>query len=79
MSETGRGLNARSKGHMLSFPTPTKTHISGTHSDSYGHFSTATCGVSDSLKKCISKRVGAFGTLTGSEKITTFKLVIKLG
>jgi hypothetical protein len=58
---------------------PTQTHVSGTHSQGYDHFGTATCGVSDSLKQRFNKQVGAFGTLTDSNKIITFKVVTKLG
>jgi hypothetical protein len=39
-----------SEGHFLSFSTPTHTHVSDTHSTSYGRFGTATCGVSSSLE-----------------------------
>jgi hypothetical protein len=44
------GLNMDSVDHLLSFLTPTHTHVSGAHSHSYGHFGTATCGVSGLLE-----------------------------
>jgi hypothetical protein len=37
------------------------------------------CGVNDSLKNRVNKQIGAFGTLMDSDKIITFKLVIKIG
>jgi hypothetical protein len=48
--ETCWGVNMDSKGHLLSFPMPTHTHVSDTHSHGYGHFGTATCGVSSLLE-----------------------------
>jgi hypothetical protein len=72
ISETCYGLHTRSEYHLLSFPTPTQTHVSDAHSHSYGHFGTATCGVSGLLKNHIIERVGAFGTITDSGKIMTF-------
>jgi hypothetical protein len=72
MSETGWGLNTRSEGHLLSFLTPTQTHVSNIHNDGYGHFGTDTCGVSNSLKNQVNKQVGAFDTITDSDKIITF-------
>jgi hypothetical protein len=72
MGEICWGLNTRSEAHLPSFLTPTQTHISDAHNHSYGHFGIVTCGVSDLLKNWIIKRVGAFGTVTDSSKITTF-------
>jgi hypothetical protein len=45
MRETFWGVNTDFEGHLLSFPTPTYTHVSDTHNHGYGHFSTAMCGV----------------------------------
>jgi hypothetical protein len=39
-----------SEGHLLIFSMPTHTHVSDTHRHSYGHFGTATCGVSSLLE-----------------------------
>jgi hypothetical protein len=72
------GVNIDSEGHLFRFSTPTHTHVSDVHSHGYGHFGTATCGVSDLLKNRINKRVETFDTVTGSGKIMTFKLVIML-
>jgi hypothetical protein len=52
---------------MLRFPTPTQTHVSDTHMHGYGHFGTATCGVSSLLENRIIEWVGAF-----SSKIMAF-------
>jgi hypothetical protein len=60
------------RGSELSFPTPTRTHVSDAHSHGYGHFDIATCGVSGSLKNWVIEQVGAFGTVTDSGKIMTF-------
>jgi hypothetical protein len=46
MHETCWGVNMDSEVHLLRFLIPTHTHISNTHSHSYGYFGTATCGVS---------------------------------
>jgi hypothetical protein len=43
-------VNMSSEGHLLRFPTPTHIHISDAHSHGYGHFGTATCGVSGLLE-----------------------------
>jgi hypothetical protein len=51
---------------------PTQTHVSDAHSHGYGHFSTATRGVSGLQKNRIIERVGAFDTITDSSKIMTF-------
>jgi hypothetical protein len=72
MGETCWVRNTRSEAHLLSFSTPTQTHVSDVHSHGYGHFSTATCGVSSLWKNWIIERVGAFGTVTDSSKIMTF-------
>jgi hypothetical protein len=58
---------------------PTHTHVSDTHNHCYDHFGTASCGVSGLLKNWINERVKAFGTVTDSGEIMTFKLIIKLG
>jgi hypothetical protein len=72
MGQTCWGLNTRSEDHLLSFLTPTQTHISDIHSHGYGHFGTATCGVRGLLKNRIIERAGAFATITDSGKIMTF-------
>jgi hypothetical protein len=72
------GVNMDSEDHLLSFPTPTHTHIFDTHIHSYGHFGAATCGVIGLLKKQINEQVGAFSMVMDSGKIMTFKIVIKL-
>jgi hypothetical protein len=72
MGETCRGLNTRSEDHLLSFSTPTQTHISDAHSHSYGHFGTATCGVSGLLENRVIERIEAFGTFMDSNKIMIF-------
>jgi hypothetical protein len=59
MNETCWGQNTRSENHFLSFPTPTQRHVSDAHSHSYGHFSTATCGVSSLLENWVIERVEA--------------------
>jgi hypothetical protein len=66
IGETCWGINIRSEDHSLSFSAPTQTHISDTHSNGYGYFSTTTCGVSGSLKNWVIGRVGAFGMVTDS-------------
>jgi hypothetical protein len=72
------GVNMDSEDHLLSFPTPTHTHIFDTHIHSYGHFGAATCRVIGLLKKQINEQVGAFSMVMDSSKIMTFKIVIKL-
>jgi hypothetical protein len=72
VDETGWDANKRSEAHLLSFPTPTQRHISHSNGHSYGHFGTTTCGVSGLLKNRIIERVGAFGMVRDSGKITTF-------
>jgi hypothetical protein len=69
-------LNTDSVGNLLSFSTPTSTHISDTHSHGYGHFGTPTCGVQWSAGNRFDKWFEAFGTVTDSGEIMTFKLVI---
>jgi hypothetical protein len=44
------GESTDPKGHLLSFSTPTHTHISDTHSHGYGHFGTSTCRISSLLE-----------------------------
>jgi hypothetical protein len=73
------GVNTDSQGHLLSFPTPTHTHVSDAHNHGYGHFSTAMWGVSGLLKIRVNERFEAFGTVTDSGESMTFNLVIKLG
>jgi hypothetical protein len=63
---------------MLSFSTPTQTHVSDVHSHGYGHFGTTTCGVSSLLKNHIIKRVGAFGTVMDSGKTDFLNLLLSL-
>jgi hypothetical protein len=43
--ESWQGLVIDCIGHLLSFPTPTRTHIFGNHGNGYSHLSIATCGV----------------------------------
>jgi hypothetical protein len=66
MGETCWDMNTRSEAHLLRFLTPTQTHVSNAHRHGYGHFSTATCGVSSLLKNWIIERVGAFGMIMDS-------------
>jgi hypothetical protein len=79
MVETCWGLNTRSEAHFLSFPTPTQTNISNTHSHSYGHFRTAACGVSGLLKIRLSNGLEPLARLRTTVRLWLFKLVIKLG
>jgi hypothetical protein len=71
-------VNMDSEDHLLSLPMPIHTHVSSAHNHGYGHFGAATCGVSGLFENWINKKVGTFGTVMGSGKIMTFKLVIKL-
>jgi hypothetical protein len=71
MRETCWGLNTDSEGHLLCFSLPTHTHVSDTHSHSYGYFGTAMCRVSGLLENRFHGRVGAFGTFTESGEIIT--------
>jgi hypothetical protein len=72
IGETCWGLNTRSEADLLSFLTPTQTHVFDAHSHGYGHFGTATCGVSSLLKNGIIEWVGALGMVIDSAKIMTF-------
>jgi hypothetical protein len=72
MGETCWDLNTRSEAHLLSFLMSTQTHVFGAHNHGYGHFGTATCGVSGLLKNWIIEQVGAFGTVMDSGKIMIF-------
>jgi hypothetical protein len=67
-----------SRGHVLSFPTPTHTHVSNTNSHVYGHFGIATCGVQRFAENRFDELVETFGTVMDSDDIMTFKLVINL-
>jgi hypothetical protein len=58
---------------------PTHTHVSFTYSHGYGHFSTATCRVQRFAGNRFDEWVKTFGTVTYSDKIMIFKLVVKLG
>jgi hypothetical protein len=71
IGETGWSLHTRSEDHLLSFPTPTQTHVSDINRHSYGHFSTATCGVSGLLENRVIEQVEAFGTFMDNDKIMT--------
>jgi hypothetical protein len=71
MSETYRGLHTRFEDHLLSFPTPTQTHISDVHSHGYGRFGTATCGVTGLLRNRVNERIDTFGTIMDSGQIAT--------
>jgi hypothetical protein len=79
MSETCWGLNISSEAYLLSFLMPTQTHISYAQSHGYGCFGTATCRVNCLFENWVIEWVGAFGTFMDSDKITNFKLVIKVG
>jgi hypothetical protein len=68
MGETCWGLNIKSEAYMLSFSTPTQTHVSDVHSHGYGHFGTTT----------FIKRVGAFGTVMHSGKTDFLNLLLSL-
>jgi hypothetical protein len=71
VAESCWSLNRKSEDHFLSFPKPPQLHVSDAHSHSYGHFGTATCGVSGLLENWVIERVEAFGTFTDSGKIRT--------
>jgi hypothetical protein len=58
---------------------PTHTHVSDTDIHGYGYFGTAKCGVSSLLRNKVHERVEAFGMVTNSGEMTTFKLVRKFG
>jgi hypothetical protein len=60
MSETSWRLNTRSEDHLISFPMPTQTHVFDAHSHIYGHFGTATCGVSGLLKNRVIRTGWSF-------------------
>jgi hypothetical protein len=72
------GLNTRSEGHLLSFPTPPQTHVADTHSHGYGHFGTATRGISGLLKNWVIG-LEPLARLHTTVRLRLFKLVIKLG
>jgi hypothetical protein len=61
--ETCWDVNTDSEAHFLSFPMPTHTHVSNTHSHSYGHFGTATCGVSGLLEIGFTDRLNLLAWL----------------
>jgi hypothetical protein len=63
MGETCQGLRTRSEHHILSFLTPTQTHISNAHSHGYGHFGTAMYGVSGLLENRVIERVEVLAQL----------------
>jgi hypothetical protein len=71
MGETFWGLHKISEDHLLSFPTPTQTHVSNAHSHSCGRFGTATCGVSGLLWNRVNERIDTFGTIMDSGWIAT--------
>jgi hypothetical protein len=65
------GLAHISEVYLLSFPIPTQAHFYDTQSNGYGHFGTATCGVSGSLQNRVNERIESFGTLSDSADIMT--------
>jgi hypothetical protein len=71
MGETCQGLHTRYEDHFLIFPTPTETHISDAHNYGYGHFGTATCGVSGLLQNRVNEQIDTFGTIMDSGQIAT--------
>jgi hypothetical protein len=73
------GLHTRSEDHLLSFLAPTQTHVSDAHSHGYGHFGTATCGVSSLLEIRVIERVEVLAQLRTAIRLELSSLVIKLG
>jgi hypothetical protein len=78
MGETCRSLHTRSEGHLLSFPTRTQTLVFDTHSHGYGHFSTATCGVSGLRENQDIERVEVLARLWTVIRLELSSLIIKL-
>jgi hypothetical protein len=79
MGETCWVLHIRYEDHLLSFPVPTQTHVSNAHSQGYGHFGTATCGVSSFLEIRVIEQVEVLAQLQTAIRLELSSLVIKLG
>jgi hypothetical protein len=79
MGETYQGIHTRSEYNFLSFLMPTQTHVSDTHSHGYGHFSTATCGVSGLLENQVIEWVEVLAQLWTGIRLELSTLVSKLG
>jgi hypothetical protein len=63
------GLNTDYVDNMLSFPTPTHTHIFSNHSNGYGHLKTAPYGVQQIAGNWFSQWV---------EALTRFRTAVRL-
>jgi hypothetical protein len=79
MGETCRGLHTRYEDHLPNFPTPTQTHIFVAHSHGYGHFGTATCGVSSLLENRVIEGVEVLAQLRTAIRLELSSLIINLG
>jgi hypothetical protein len=57
---------------------PTQTHVSNAHSLGYGHFGTATCGVSGLLEIQVIELVEVLAQLRTVIRLELSSLIIKL-
>jgi hypothetical protein len=71
MRESWQWLFTNSIGHLLSFPTPTHTHIFGNHGSGYSHLNTVTCEVQRITVKQNRKR-SRFGISFGQRRDYNF-------
>jgi hypothetical protein len=79
MGDTCWSLHTTSEDHLLSFLTPTQTHVSDAHSHGYGHFGTATCVVSGLLEIRVIERVEVLAQLRTAIRLELSSLIIRFG
>jgi hypothetical protein len=74
MSESWRGLILDSVGHLLSFPTPTRTQIFGNNNNGYGHLKQLMCGVQRIAVNPILQRLRNLDSILELMRIAIFKI-----